>query len=75
MYPGIKLIPSYEKVYQQTSGMWNAFIKEQNPNVKELPEWPKYKKETRIAMFLDEYSHIGEIEHTDSGMPHQTLKL
>jgi len=74
-YPGITQLPSYDKIYRQTSSMWNAFIKTQDPNVPELPEWPMYDKDTRIAMFLDEYSHTGEIEHTDAGMPHQTLKL
>ena len=75
MAPGVTQIPGYDKVYASTSSMWNAFIKFQNPNVPELPEWPIYEFDTRLAMFLNEESHVGEIEQTDPGMPHQTLKL
>lgn len=71
----VKDFPNYDVVYKQTSAMWNAFIKTQNPNVPELPEWPTYNKDTRLAMFLDVQSHVGEIEHTDPGMPNQTLIL
>ncbi|MBR1851780.1 MAG: carboxylesterase family protein [Lachnospiraceae bacterium] len=73
--PEFAKIPDYDKVYQQTASMWNAFIKEQNPNVPELPEWPKYEKETRLAMFIDVESHVGEIEHTDPNISTQTLRL
>ena len=73
--PGIAQIPGYDTVYEQASGMWNAFIRTQNPNVPELPEWPVYDKDTRLAMFIDVESHVGEIEHTDPNIGTQTLRL
>ncbi|MBQ9328513.1 MAG: carboxylesterase family protein [Solobacterium sp.] len=73
--PTISGFDGYDAVYKQTSAMWNAFIKNQDPNVEELPEWPVYDKETRQAMFLDVESHTGEIEHTDPNISTQTLRL
>jgi len=75
MDPNVTSYPNYDIVYKQASGMWNAFIKTQNPNVPELPEWPVYDKDTRLAMFLDVESHVGEIEHTDPNIGTQTLRL
>ena len=73
--PEVKNFPNYEKVYKQTSAFWNAFIKTQDPNVPELPDWPTYCSHSRLAMFIDTESYVGEIEHTDPGMPNQTLIL
>ena len=75
MDPNVTSYPNYDIVYKQTAAMWNAFIKTQNPNVPELPEWPVYDKDTRLAMFLDVESHVGEIEHTDPNIGTQTLRL
>ncbi len=75
MDPTVTSYPNYDVVYRQTAAMWNAFIKTQNPNVPELPEWPKYEKETRLAMFIDVESHVAEIEHTDPNIGTQTLRL
>ena len=73
--PGIASIPGYDSVYKQASAMWNAFIKTQDPNVPELPKWPKYEKDTRLAMFINVQSHVDEIEHTDPNIGMQTLRL
>lgn len=73
--PDIAQIPGYDKVYAQASAMWNTFIQTQNPNAPELPEWPTYDKDTRLAMFIDAESHVGEIEHTDPNISTQTLRL
>ena len=73
--PQIPTYPGYDEVYRQTSAMWNSFIKNQNPNVPELPEWPRYEKDSRQAMFIDIESHTGEIEHTDPNISTQTLRL
>jgi len=75
MDPRVTSYPDYDIVYKQTSAMWNAFILNQNPNVPELPEWPQYDKDTRLAMFIDVESHVGEIEHTDPNISTQTLRL
>ncbi len=75
MDPNVVSYEGYDEVYKGTSAMWNAFIKTQNPNVPELPEWPVYDKETRSAMFLNVESHVGEIEHTDPNISTQTLRL
>ena len=75
MDPNVLTYPNYDTVYKQTSAMWNSFIKYQDPNCKELPEWPKYDKDTRLAMFVDVESHAGEIEHTDPNIGTQTLRL
>jgi len=75
MWPDIAKIPDYDVVRDQTADMWNAFILKQDPNVPELPEWPKYDKESRLAMFIDVESHVGEIEHTDPNISTQTLRL
>jgi len=72
MWPDIAKIPDYDVVRDQTADMWNAFILKQDPNVPELPEWPKYDKESRLAMFIDVESHVGEIEHTDPNISTQT---
>lgn len=75
MAPDVVTYPNYDVVYKQTAAMWNAFIKTQDPNVPELPSWPTYDKDTRLAMFLDVESHVGEIEHTDPNISTQTLRL
>ena len=75
MDPRVTGYPDYDIVYMQTAAMWNAFILHQNPNVPELPKWPEYKKDTRLAMFIDVKSHVGEIEHTDPNISTQTLRL
>lgn len=75
MDPGVTSYANYDEVYKQTSAMWNAFIKTQDPNVNELPEWPLYQKDTRLAMFIDVQSHVGQIEHTDPNISTQTLRL
>lgn len=75
MDPNVTSYPDYDVVYKQTAAMWNAFIKTQDPNVPELPEWPKYEKDTRLAMFIDVESRVAEIEHTDPNVGTQTLRL
>ena len=75
MDPTVTSYQDYDVVYKQTAAMWNAFIKTQDPNVPELPDWPKYEKDTRLAMFIDVESHVGEIEHTDPNISTQTLRL
>ena len=75
MDPSVTTYEGYDGVYRQTSAMWNAFIKTQNPNVPELPVWPVFDKETRQAMFINEVSTVSEIEHTDPNISTQTLRL
>lgn len=50
MAPVVASFDGYEAVRQQTVAMWQQFIKYQNPNVPELPEWPTYQKDNRLAM-------------------------
>ena len=75
MPPEVAQIPGYTQVHDQVQAYWNQFIKELDPNVEGMPEWPTFNAGSRLAMFLDLDCHVGEIEHTDPNMDTQTLRL
>ena len=45
--------PTAYKFEKLISSIWLAFIKTGNPNVKGLPKWEPYDKETGVTMILD----------------------
>lgn len=50
--------PEARKLEHQMSSAWIAFARNGNPNIDDLPQWPRYDLSKRPTMIFDANSHI-----------------
>lgn len=50
--------PEARKLEHQMSSAWIAFARSGNPNINDLPRWPKYDLSNRPTMVFDAHSHV-----------------
>jgi para-nitrobenzyl esterase len=73
LYVKKEIVPLAERI----NAAWAAFIKTGEPQIPELPKWPKFTLENPKVMVLDSDSKIMDLQepYIEEGFTHQVFKL